>query len=178
MRLRSVLLLATVFALVASLPSCLCGRIKERLAEKATEAAIEAVADDGKGGKAKVDLSKGTFTVTDEKGGSMKFAAGGGAKVPANWPADFPVAAGAKVTMAMETPVGATVSFESSDPPAKVYAYYESTMTGQGWKVNVKTNVDDGGTLMMTKEPKRSATVVISSSGGKTNVVLSSAKRQ
>ena len=178
MRLRQLLLLATTLVLVASLPSCLCGRIKERLAEKATEAAIEAVADDGKGGKAKVDLSKGTFTVTDDKGGSLKFAAGGGAKVPETWPKDFPVFAGAKVTMAMDTPNGSTVSFETADPPAKVYGYYASTMPGQGWKINVRTSVDDGGTLMMTKDPKRSATVVVSSAGGKTNVVLSSAKRQ
>ena len=175
MRLRQLLLLATTLALVASLPSCLCGRFKERLAEKATEAAIEGLADDGKGGKAKVDLSKGTFTVTDDKGGSLKFAAGGGAKVPDTWPKDFPVFAGAKVTMALDTPNGATISFETADPPAKVYGFYATTMPGQGWKINVRTSVDDGGTLMMTKDPKRSATVVVNGSSGKTAVVLSSA---
>jgi hypothetical protein len=175
MRLRSCLLLATTVALVASLPACLCGRMKERLAEKATEAAFEAAADDGKGGKAKIDLSKGTLTVTDGKGGGGMFAAGAGTKLPDSWPKDFPVAPGAKVTFALDTPNGASVTCESVDPPAKVYEFYAKTMAGQGWKINVKTQSDDGGTLMMTKDPKRSATVVISGSTGKTNVVLSAA---
>ena len=174
MRLRSLLLLATTVALVASLPACFCGRMKERLAEKAAEAAFEAATDDGKGGKAKVDISKGSLTITDSKGGGM-FAVGAGTKLPDTWPKDFPLAAGAKVTFALDTPNGASVTFETADPPAKVYEYYAKEMPGQGWKINVRTTSDDGGTLMMTKDPKRSATVVISGSGGKTSVVLSSA---
>src|SRR5512138_994113 len=98
MRLRSFLLLAASLALVASLPACFCGRIKERLAEKATEAAFEAATDDGKGGKAKIDLSKGTLTITDGKGGGGMLAAGAGTKLPDSWPKDFPLAAGSKVT--------------------------------------------------------------------------------
>lgn len=175
MRLRSFLLLAASFALVASLPACFCGRMKERLAEKAAEAAFEAAADDGKGGKAKIDLSKGTLTVTDGKGGGGMFAAGPGAKLPESWPKDFPVAAGGKVTFALDTPNGASVTFETADPPAKVYDFYATAMPKEGWKINVRTSSDDGGTLMMTKDPKRSATVVVSGSGGKTNVVLSAA---
>jgi hypothetical protein len=175
MRLRSFLLLATTVALVASLPACLCGRMKERLAEKATEAAFEAATDDGKGGKAKIDISKGTLTITDGKGGGGMFAAGAGAKLPASWPKDFPVVAGAKVTFALDTPNGASVTLETADPVQKVYDYYATTMPAQGWKINVRTSSDDGGTLMMTKDPKRSATVVVSGSSGKTSVVLSSA---
>ena len=175
MRLRSFLLLASAALLVASLPACLCGRVKERLAEKAAEAAFEAAADDGKGGKAKIDLSKGTLTVTDGKGGGGVFAAGPGTKLPASWPKDFPLAAGAKVTFALDTPNGASVTYETADAPAKVYDYYAKEMPGQGWKINVRTQSDDGGTLMMTKDPKRSATVVVSGSGGKTSVVLSAA---
>jgi hypothetical protein len=175
MRLRQLMLLVTAVALVASLPACFCGRVKERLAEKAAEAAFEAATDDGKGGKAKIDLSKGTLTVTDGKGGGGMFAAGPGAKLPESWPKDFPLPAGAKVTFALDTPNGASVTFESADPPAKVYDYYASTMPGQGWKINVRTSAEDGGTLMMTKDPKRSATVVVNGSSGKTNVVLSSA---
>jgi hypothetical protein len=175
MRLRSFTLLFAAVALVASLPACLCGRVKERLAEKAAEAAFEAAADDGKGGKAKIDISKGTLTITDGKGGGGMFAAGAGAKLPDSWPKDFPLASGAKVTFALDTPNGASVTYETADPPAKVYEYYASTMPGQGWKINVRTSSDDGGTLMMTKDPKRSATVVVSGTGGKTSVVLSAA---
>jgi hypothetical protein len=175
MRLRSFLLLAAAFVMVVSLPACLCGRMKERLAEKAVEAAFEGAADDGKGGKAKLDLSKGTLNIDDGKGGNLKFVAGGGAKLPESWPKDFPVVAGAKVTFALDTPNGASVTFETADPVQKVYDYYLTTMPTQGWKINVKTQTDEGGTLMMTKDPKRSATVVVSGSSGKTSVVLSSA---
>ncbi len=174
MRLRSFILLFTVVALVASLPSCLCGRVRERLAQKAAEEAFSVAADDGKGGKAKIDLSKGTITISDSKGGGA-MAFGGGAKLPDTWPKDFPLAGGAKVTFALDTPNGASVTFETADPPAKVYDYYATTMPKEGWKINVRTSSDDGGTLMMTKDPKRSATVVVSGSGGKTSVVLSAA---
>jgi hypothetical protein len=175
MRLRRFLLLASVVAMIASLPACLCGRIKERLAEKAAEAAVEAASDDGHGGRAKIDLKKGTLSFKNDKGESVKFEAGGGAKMPDNWPQDFPVVPHGKINLAVNTDKGSTVTFETADPPAKVLEYYAKEMAAQGWKINLKSQTDQGGMLSMTKKPKRSAMVMIGSGGGKTSVTLSAA---
>jgi len=153
--------------------------VKEKLQEKAAEKAAETLMNDGKGNKGKVDLSKGTLTITNAKGETLNVTAGGGAKVPDTWPKDVPVFKDGKVTFVMQADKGATISLETSEAPDKVFEYYEKTMPAQGWKVSIRSQTEQLSMLMMSKEPKRTATVTVSRrEEGKTMVNLTASSER
>ena len=185
----------TLLALCAfSLGGC-CSSCKEKILESAVEKAVES-GGDGKS-KAKLDLKKGTFTVTNEKGEtvkiaggdkesltisnekgeSMKFGSGAATKLPDTWPKDVPVYAGVKLTSTMETTKGSTVVFETADPPAKIWEYYVSALPAQGWKVVIKSQSGEGGFASFEKKAeKRAVIVTVSSSQGKTTGTVSASQ--
>jgi hypothetical protein len=172
-----------------------CSSCKEKLFESAIEKAVES-GGDGKS-KAKLDLSKGTFTVTNEKGEAVKIAggdkgslsisnekgeslkigSGAGTKIPDTWPKDVPIYAGSKPMSTMETGKGSTVVFESTDPPAKVWDYYVTTLPAKGWTVVIKSQSGEGGFASFEKKAeKRAVIITVSSSDGKTTGTVSASQ--
>ncbi|HEY3359967.1 MAG TPA: hypothetical protein VGQ83_42340 [Polyangia bacterium] len=172
MYIRTVTMLALcAFALSAG--GC-CRSIKEKLFESAVESAVES-GGNGKT-KAKLNLSKGSFEITGDKGEKVNFGGGAATKVPDSWPKDVPIYTGIKPTFSMTTDKGSSITFESTEAPQKIYEYYMTTMPAQGWKINIKAQTDEGGMASFEKAPKRSAIVTISSSSGKTAGSLSVAQ--
>ncbi len=122
---RSVaIFLLSAFIVATSLG---CRSLKEKIARKATEKALE----EGTGEQWTLDKDK--VTVTDTKGhGSVQF--GAGASVPDDWPKDVPVYPGAKVTLAIASKdtgsKGYALTLESKDSPKAVHDYYKSKLSG------------------------------------------------
>lgn len=114
-----------------------CGKASEKIAEKATEKAIEA----GAGGDADVDIKDGGYTVeTDE--GSASFGAG----MPSGWPDDVPLpddfapTGGANISSGADTMITATgTSGESIDD---LLAFYDAELTGWEQAQSIETTVE------------------------------------
>jgi hypothetical protein len=171
MRTRTVVLLALC---TLTFGGC-CRSCREKMMESAVEKAVES-GGDGKT-KAKIDLKKGSFTISDGKGGKVDFGGGGATKLPDTWPKDVPVYAGVKLTFTMATDKGASVTFESAEAPQKILDYYKATLLAQGWKSTITSQTDQGGMAAFEKKDvKRSVIVTVSSSSGKTTGSLSAAQ--
>lgn len=111
--------------LAVALASTGCGKIREKLAQKAAEKAIER----STGGEVQLGGSSGTVTVKDAKGGAQA-QFGAGAKLPDDWPAKVPAYPGATVIASASTPNGKTAQMSSKDAPDKVFDFYKSKMSG------------------------------------------------
>lgn len=134
-----------------------------------------------KEGKAVFDASgkDGTLKVTNEKGEVATLQAGAGA--PQNLPSWLPVYPGGTVQGTLDTKAGEsrTVAFtvQTTDPPDEVLSFYESRLKEAGLKVDKLTvaanDQETGGTLTGSSEsPKRDVTVLVSSSGGQTQAII------
>jgi len=102
-----------------------CDKIGEKLAQKATEAAVEHALEKQTG--AKVDLNsdgKGSISVHSDKG-NLDINAGGG-KVPDNWPQDVPLYPGAKVDTSVSNDALQMVSVSTADSPEKAQEFYKA----------------------------------------------------
>lgn len=135
--------------------------------QKATEAAVNAaLAKDG----VQVNTNGESGTITS-KDGTLTFNTGGDAKLPADFPADVPLYAGAKLVSTMTLPTGMTVAQETGDALAKVAAFYKSAMTGKGWKQEVEVN-GEGSAMLTYSQDKKTLQVTIGGESGKTTIVL------
>ena len=100
-----------------------CETVKEKLAQKATEAAIEHAS----GGEVKIDSNNHTVTVKSEKG-NVQFS-GAGSKIPDDWPKDIPVYPGAQVKMSMSNSEQQLLALETTDSPDQAVAFYKSKLS-------------------------------------------------
>jgi hypothetical protein len=148
-------------------------------------------ADDAKNGKWSIKTDKGTATfdassgkginiqATDEKG-QKSTTTFGGTGAPQNLPSWLPVYPGATVQGTYDTTnaEGRTAAFTVTTPDAssKVIDYYESQLKGAGLpaeKSTYTTNGTTGGTVTgKSADGKREASVIVSSSSGSTQAVI------
>lgn len=120
----------------------------------------------------------GQVKVTNEKGEQVTFSAGQGA--PKNVPSWIPTYSGGDVQGSYDatTTEGRSAMFTvtTSDPIDQVAEFYESQLKGSGFKVE-KSSYEAGGqkTVILAAtgdDDKRSATVTVSTSEGKTQALV------
>lgn len=118
------------------------------------KSAIQGVIENKTGIKTNIsDLEKGNVTFTDTKTGAKVDI--GSVKVPDEFPKDFPLYPGAKVTSAMSgTEAGNNKRFwltmTTPDIQEKVDAFYKAQLAGNGWTIS--TTYTAGGTTSETVE--------------------------
>jgi hypothetical protein len=127
----------------------------------------------------------GTLTVTNEKGEVATVHGGAGA--PQNLPAWFPAYPGGTLQGTFDTngTDGRTVAFTVSTPDTadKVLSFYESKLKEAGLKVDTYTAAANGkqtgGTLTGSSDsPNRNVGVLVSSSDGQTQAVITLTEKQ
>ena len=186
-----------VWSLAACVAAAGCGKkAEEKMSEKLTEKLLEkSLSKDGV--KAKVDISGDTmsFTTTDADGkqanvkmdgdemvvtsadGTTTFRAAGAGKMPADFPADVYVLAGADVVSSISTPGGANLTLKSSSPKADVVSKYATEMKAQGW--TTESTMDMGETAMLSfAKDNRMASVIVQVEDGATAINLTVATEQ
>jgi hypothetical protein len=154
-------------------------------------------ADDAKNGKWSIKTDKGTATfdassgqginiqATDDKG-QKSTTTFGGAGAPQNLPSWLPTYPGATVQGTYDTTnaEGRTAAFTVStkDDSTKVIDYYESQLKGAGLpaeKSSYTTNGTTGGTVTgKSADGKREASVIVSSSNGTTQAVITFSEKK
>lgn len=145
----------------------------------------------GKDGKGTVSFDGGSDTgvvkVTDEQGRVTTITGDSGTdgaikKLPAAFPADFPVYSGAAIdsTFSSESAEGSTfmVSWKSADAREKAVEFYKSALKSSGW--NVTTTTESGTDAMIiferaSQDPskKDGGWVTVSLSDGTTQISVS-----
>jgi hypothetical protein len=147
-------------ALVALTLATGCGKIREKLAEKAIERST--------GGDVKI--SSGGVTVKDDKNGATTVL-GSDAKLPDGWPSSIPVYTGAKLSASMVTPNGKTIIFETKDPPSQVADFYKAKLS----PLRKVTDLDVGGTTrqLVFRNTKETVSAAITTDGTTTRCQLS-----
>ena len=154
-------------------------------------------ADDAKNGKWSIKTDKGSATIdtsggqglniqaTDEKG-QKSTTTFGGAGAPQNLPSWLPVYPGGTVQGTYDTTnaEGRTAAFTVStkDDSTKVIDYYEAQLKSAGLpaeKSTYTTNGQTGGTVTgKSADGKREASVIVSSSGGTTQAVITFSEKK
>jgi hypothetical protein len=118
--------------------------------------------------------SKGKSVTVKAADGSV-YVGGEGVKLPDDFPKDVPVYPGAKiassVSAARTDTAGHMVTFQTSDSPEKVAAFYKSKFST--WQVKMEMS-SGGGKVLLLQSPdeKRSITVVANPANGVTTVTL------
>ena len=118
----------------------------------------EKVEYDSKGKNVTVKMADGSVAVSGE-----------GVKLPEDFPKDVPLYPGATlssaVTAARSETAGHLLTFQTSDAPEKVGAFYKSKFST--WKVKMEMS-SGGGKVLLLQSPdeKRSLTVVANPAGG------------
>ena len=188
--------MALVVCLAAGVALAGCGRkAEEKLSEKLTEKLIEkSLAQDGV--KADVDLSGETmsFTTTDAEGkqarvkmnneemtitgedGQTTFRATGAGKMPADFPADVYVPAGASVVSSLTTPAGINLALQTAAAAKDVAEKYAAEMKSQGWTSQSSMDMGDMTMLAFAKD-NRTANVIVQFVDGATSINLTVATK-
>ena len=101
------------------------------------------------------DLENGKMTFTDKETGT-KVDIGSG-KIPDNFPKDFPLYPGVKVTSAMSGAEsgkgsGFWLTLSTTDDLAKVSAFYKSQLATNGWTTKATFTADETTTVSVTKD--------------------------
>ena len=164
---------------------------------KKTGETVTISADDAQNGKWSIKTDKGTATydasggngvniqATDEKG-QKSTTTFGGSGAPQNLPSWLPVYPGGTVQGTYDTTnaEGRTAAFTVSTPDAssKVIDYYESQLKGAGLPAEKSTytaNGQTGGTVTgKSADGKREASVMVSSSNGSTQAVITFSEKK
>jgi hypothetical protein len=156
------------------LPGC------RKLAEKATEKVAEKVAEQqiekSTGGKAHVDINSqgGSVKVSSDNGKTQ--AEYGTASLPEGWPAWLPQYPGSKITMGMRQMEGDKASLHlmltTRDAPDKVLQFYEQKAIAQGFKSQMKMNMQQTGTMETFEGTDQTLSIVISTGSDGTSASL------
>lgn len=140
-------------------------------AKKAIEGVIE-----NKTGVNVTDVEKGKMTFTDSKTGA-KVDIGSG-KVPDNFPKDFPLYPGAKVTSALSGAQsgknnGFWLTMSTADSVDKVSAFYKTQLATGGWTIDATYTAAGTTTETMTKSAMSGSLAISSDSSTKeTQIVI------
>lgn len=151
-----------------------CGKIVEKIQQKAIETAVEKGVESQSGGKVKLDLSGQKASVVGNDG-KTQGTWGKGATVPADFPKQVPIYPGSTILSSMSdntTTSKHTVMLKTSDKSAKVIEYYKGELKG----FRVENEGDTGQTHMvkLVDASKLSVQIVASEQDGDqaTNVIL------
>ena len=156
--------LAVCGVLVAGLVVCDgCRRAGKSLSERIAEKAIEAQ----NGGKASVDIQSGKMTIKT-KDGTAEFSGGGGAKVPADFPADVALPKGGNVVMSMHQQNSYVVTMEVSQAMEKTYETLAAQMKEQGWSEDATVNLAEARTGSFKKASRQAQIMVAKTDKGST----------
>lgn len=140
-------------------------------AKKAIEGVIE-----NKTGINVSDVEKGKMTFTDPKTGA-KVDIGSG-KVPDNFPKEFPLYPGAKVTSALSGAEsgksnGFWLTMATPDSADKVTAFYKTQLATSGWTIEATYTAAGSTTETMSKSGWSGSLAISSDSGSKeTQIVI------
>lgn len=164
-----LVLLAIVGTIVSKMIFKNVGGIGTSLFSKALESKT-GIKTDMKG------LEEGKLSFTDPKTGSTVDI--GSNKLPDNFPKDFPVYPGSKVTSAASSTekgqgAGFWVTFSTGDAVDKVSAYYKSKLAANGWETTGTYQAGDSATESITKGSwKGTLAIVKEGSAKETNIVV------
>ncbi len=138
------------------------------LAKKAGTSILEKAIESKTGVKTNLsDIEKGKMSFTDTKTGqSVQVGTG---KIPDNFPKDFPVYPGAKVTSSLSgsdkgLKNGFWLTLSSTDTLDTVSSYYKSNLKTNGWTVKTTLETTSNVTLGISKNTME-GTVTIDRSG-------------
>ncbi len=112
------------------------------------------------------------FSGTDGSGNAFEASFGDDAKVPSNFPEDVPIFPSATPMAAMVSErEGVMVTFKSTEKQQKIYEFYRSKLSEQGWSIDSKASF--GGQLGLEAEKsKRKVTLRISGTTGDSYISL------
>ncbi len=121
------------------------------------------------------DLEQGKLSITDKESGTTMDIGSG--KIPDNFPKDFPIYPGAKVTSVLsgtnKAKNGFWVTLETGDSLDKVAAFYKSELAKNGWEVSATYTTEETMTEAVTKgKLEGNLTINRSSSADKTEIVI------
>lgn len=121
------------------------------------------------------DLEKGQLTFTDSKTGA-KVDIGGG-KVPDNFPKDFPIYPGSKVTSVLSGAQagkanGFWLTLSSPDSVDAVTAYYKTQLTAKTWTIQQTFSAGDTMTETVTKGIWSGSLAITKSSSDKVTQIV------
>jgi hypothetical protein len=95
--------------------------------------------------------------------------------LPAGFPADVPVYPGARPTGSLAaTRKGMVVTFQSTDAPDKIFAFYRAQLVERGWNISGEASFLGQGALSGTKD-NRTASAVIVGATGSTQIIVTTA---
>ncbi len=181
-------LLSLVLALAMGCGQATKDKLTEMAIEKAAESAsgsekvdiqmkdgkVTAIETQGEGENMRMTMSEtgGTMNVSAESGG-MVMTMGDDAKIPAEFPKDFPVYAGLKLSMAHSDSASGTFMVQGATPDAldKVAEFYVKGMKDNGWTETMNMTQPEMRNLTYTKDT-RSANVTLSKKDAGADVML------
>ena len=164
--------LSSAVILSLSLTGASCGK---KISQKASEKTTEKIIEKQIGGKADVDIDKGNVKVETKEG---KMEAGENVKLPSDFPKDIYVIEGTiKVAVSDQARESRTISIETDKSMDEVYSLYQEKLKSDGWKITGTMAYGDVSNVVAEKD-NRTASVVISKSGNKTTVTLSTGKNE
>jgi hypothetical protein len=127
----------------------------------------------GCGATTAVQTNPATGNVTYDGGAGEHGEVGTNVQLPANWPSDVPMYAGANIVSATTIAQGISVLFQSADAAATVSDWYQAQLTASGW---TKKAEHDIGIQRVRVYEKADATLTVSSStsdeGGSATLLL------
>ncbi len=136
--------------------------------KKAEEKVVEKMIEKQTGGKANVDLSKGTMEI-ETKDGKMTMTSGKAAKVPDDFPSDVYLYKPASVEAAIQVPNGHSVSLMTEKNVSQVSETYKKKMTGEGWSQQAAMDMGTQSVLIYEKND-RVTNITIVPDNGKTRI--------
>jgi hypothetical protein len=136
-----------------------CGKLVEKIQQKAIEKAVEHSVESQSGGKVKVDLDDQKASVVTNDGKS-RATWGQGASVPADFPKAVPIYPGSTIFSSVSdntTTAKHTVMLKTSDASAKVLSYYKEELKG----FHVDQEVNSGTTHMVRFVDKQKSKLAV-----------------
>ena len=94
------------------------------------------------------DIQNGKLSFTDPKTGAKLDV--GTNKIPDNFPGDFPIYPGTKVTSSLSGQ-GFWLTLSTTDAPEKVISYYQTSLKANGWSADTTTGSGVGTNWAVSK---------------------------
>lgn len=146
------------------------------LANKIGSGLVENVIENQTGIKADLENGAGgVMTFTDEKTGATVNVGGG--SIPTDFPKDFPIYPGAKVTSSLsggqqENGNGFWVTLATEDTTTDVVTYYKTALNTNGWSVQASYTADDTTTQTVKKGILSGNISIMRADEGTTQIVI------
>lgn len=156
---RSAIALALA-TLILTLPAC----------KKVQDAAVNAAVEHATG--AKVEHNGNEVTVKTEQG-DLRFSSaenGGNVALPTSFPKDVQLPGQYKVASVMEMGGAQIVTLSTGESMGNLFTALSSGMEGKGWKRELATQTDDGGTLSFSKDSHNVVYYIAKNENGSTDL--------